>query len=94
MPLGAQFKKAGIMQSKVRAGYSSIFHQRIKGTMTCPFCVGTMVVIKMTDSVSGSHAYGWRCRKCGEVMDSLIDPHRRWHLEPRSCWARIPMPSC
>ena len=62
--------------------------------MNCPFCIGTMAVIKMSDAVSGNPAYGWRCQICREVMDSLIDPQRRWHLEPRSCWARIPVPFC
>ena len=65
-----------------------------RGVMTCPFCIGTMVVIKMRDAMRGIPAYGWRCQACGEVMDLHIDPHRRWHLEPRSCWARIPVPFC
>ncbi len=49
---------------------------------------------QMRDAVSGVPAYGWRCQTCGEVMDSLIDPHRQWHLEPRACWTRIPMSFC
>ena len=68
--------------------------RKTRGIMNCPFCIGTMAVIKMRDAVSGNPAYGWRCQICGEVMDSLIDPHRRWHLEPRSCWARIAVPFC
>ncbi len=30
--------------------------------MNCPFCIGTMVVIKMRDAVRGIPAYGWRCQ--------------------------------
>jgi predicted DCC family thiol-disulfide oxidoreductase YuxK len=62
--------------------------------VNCLFCIGTMAVIKTRDAVSGLSVYGWQCRKCGELIDTLIDLDRRRHLEPKSCWARFPLQFC
>jgi hypothetical protein len=43
-----------------------------------------MMMIKMRDIESGTIAYGWGCRQCAAVIDSVIDTHRQWHLEPRA----------
>jgi hypothetical protein len=53
-----------------------------------------MMMIKMKDIVSGTMAYGWGCRQCGAVIDSSIDIHRQWHLEPRATWAHLSVASC
>ena len=62
--------------------------------MRCPRCYGPMRMIKMKDILSGTLAYGWGCRQCGAVIDSLIDIHRQWHLEPRATWAHLAVAAC
>ena len=54
----------------------------------------SMMMIKMRDIESGTMAYGWRCRQCGAVIDSVIDTQRQWHLEPRATWANVAVGSC
>ena len=62
--------------------------------MRCPRCYGPMMMIKMKDIVTDTMACGWGCRQCGAVIDSLIDIHRQWHLEPRATWAHLAVASC
>jgi hypothetical protein len=53
-----------------------------------------MIMVKMKDIETGHSAYGWGCRQCGALIDSLIDTHRQWHLEPRATWANLARLSC
>jgi transcription initiation factor TFIIIB Brf1 subunit/transcription initiation factor TFIIB len=53
-----------------------------------------MAMLKLKDIVNGTSLYGWVCRQCGTVIDSLIDTHRQWHLEPRATWAYMARASC
>ncbi len=62
--------------------------------MRCPRCYGQMMMIKMKDIVTETMSYGWGCRQCGAVIDSQIDIHRQWHLEPRATWAHLTVASC
>lgn len=62
--------------------------------MRCPRCYRPMMMLKMRDSVSGALVYGWGCQQCGAVIDSLIDIHRQWYLEPRATWAHLDVAAC
>ncbi|WHZ13646.1 MAG: hypothetical protein OJF52_000480 [Nitrospira sp.] len=62
--------------------------------MRCPRCYSGMAMLKLKDIVNGTSLYGWVCRQCGTVIDSLIDTHRQWHLEPRATWAYMARASC
>lgn len=53
-----------------------------------------MMMLKMKDIVSGTLVYGWGCQQCGAVIDSLIDIHRQWYLEPRATWAHLDVAAC
>ncbi len=55
----------------------------------CRRCRGLMVWEKFYDK-SDSH-YAWRCTVCGEVVDELIESHRKSFLEEASRFVINPL---
>lgn len=47
--------------------------------MQCPRCQGTMIVDDFVDMATSGEIWmpGWRCLMCGEIIDPIIESHRR-----------------
>jgi len=62
--------------------------------MKCPRCAGLMMrddFLDLEDEAGTCHFVAWRCLICGEVLDPVIERHRRSPPAPMVDRARLPL---